>query len=112
MLLSLRLLSFTLFLFLFTPYSHHRDLLSFPTRRSSDLVSPCPCRKSISWPIAATSATAPRAAPRCWRSCSRSEEHTSELQSHHELVCRLLLEKKKTARVASNTANNNLSNQQ
>src|SRR6266540_5027770 len=25
----------------------------------------------------------------------RSEEHTSELQSHHELVCRLLLEKKK-----------------
>src|SRR5438034_7806107 len=26
---------------------------------------------------------------------SRSEEHTSELQSHSELVCRLLLEKKK-----------------
>src|SRR5437667_2356392 len=25
----------------------------------------------------------------------RSEEHTSELQSHHDLVCRLLLEKKK-----------------
>src|SRR5208283_5725428 len=31
-------------------------------------------------------------APR-WR--PRSEEHTSELQSHHDLVCRLLLEKKK-----------------
>src|SRR5437773_8877322 len=29
---------------------------------------------------------------------SRSEEHTSELQSHHDLVCRLLLEKKKTTR--------------
>src|SRR3970282_2992392 len=28
----------------------------------------------------------------------RSEEHTSELQSHHDLVCRLLLEKKKTIR--------------
>src|SRR5437773_109940 len=28
-------------------------------------------------------------------SSSRSEEHTSELQSHHDLVCRLLLEKKK-----------------
>src|SRR5260370_19113002 len=28
---------------------------------------------------------------------SRSEEHTSELQSHLNLVCRLLLEKKKTA---------------
>src|SRR5437667_9253942 len=26
---------------------------------------------------------------------SRSEEYTSELQSHHDLVCRLLLEKKK-----------------
>src|SRR5260221_5372413 len=31
-------------------------------------------------------------------SCARprSEEHTSELQSHSDLVCRLLLEKKKT----------------
>src|SRR5437667_8057356 len=29
-----------------------------------------------------------------WRTM-RSEEHTSELQSHHDLVCRLLLEKKK-----------------
>src|SRR5260221_1363234 len=30
---------------------------------------------------------------RCRHSC-RSEEHTSELQSHSDLVCRLLLEKK------------------
>src|SRR2546430_16674564 len=29
-------------------------------------------------------------------SCRRSEEHTSELQSQSNLVCRLLLEKKKT----------------
>src|SRR5437773_6802024 len=29
------------------------------------------------------------------RHAVRSEEHTSELQSHHDLVCRLLLEKKK-----------------
>src|SRR5437773_3915949 len=28
----------------------------------------------------------------------RSEEHTSELQSHHDLVCRLLLEKKNNIR--------------
>src|SRR5260221_6367990 len=28
----------------------------------------------------------------------RSEEHTSELQSHSDIVCRLLLEKKKDAR--------------
>src|SRR5574343_1250647 len=29
----------------------------------------------------------------------RSEEHTSELQSHHDLVCRLLLEKKKKKKI-------------
>src|SRR6266480_5579619 len=33
----------------------------------------------------------------------RSEEHTSELQSHVKLVCRLLLEKKKTKRVQTTT---------
>src|SRR5208283_6194818 len=32
---------------------------------------------------------------RAGHSHRRSEEHTSELQSHHDLVCRLLLEKKK-----------------
>src|SRR5688572_31838265 len=31
--------------------------------------------------------------------CSRSEEHTSELQSQSNLVCRLLLEKKKAKRL-------------
>src|SRR5207248_4579779 len=30
-----------------------------------------------------------------WQAGSRSEEHTSELQSPYDLVCRLLLEKKK-----------------
>src|SRR5438034_6539097 len=34
---------------------------------------------------------------------SRSEEHTSELQSHSDLVCRLLLEKKKKKNVKSYT---------
>src|SRR5207302_7428795 len=48
--------------------------------------------------LALVSAT--RAATRCWygraasRSRARSEEHTSELQSRENLVCRLLLEKK------------------
>src|SRR5438034_4253948 len=32
----------------------------------------------------------------------RSEEHTSELQSHSDLVCRLLLEKKKKASLQRN----------
>src|SRR5574343_700472 len=33
----------------------------------------------------------------------RSEEHTSEPQSHHDLVCRLLLEKKKNTNKNPNT---------
>src|SRR5438034_7116829 len=35
--------------------------------------------------------------------CDRSEEHTSELQSHSDLVCRLLLEKKKKITTTQNT---------
>src|SRR5436190_13886772 len=35
--------------------------------------------------------------------CPRSEEHTSELQSHSDLVCRLLLEKKKKKKTTNNT---------
>src|SRR5258708_13416975 len=34
----------------------------------------------------------------CYSCSCRSEEHTSELQSPDHLVCRLLLEKKKTSR--------------
>src|SRR5437588_3624122 len=37
----------------------------------------------------------PAPAYRHQKSLARSEEHTSELQSHSDLVCRLLLEKKK-----------------
>src|SRR6266571_9504966 len=36
-----------------------------------------------------------RSPPSLARTARRSEEHTSELQSHVNLVCRLLLEKKK-----------------
>src|SRR5438094_4995998 len=36
-------------------------------------------------------------------SVNRSEEHTSELQSPYDLVCRLLLEKKKSRRRSSRT---------
>src|SRR3712207_8538529 len=54
-------------------------------------------------PASMTRPTWPRATARpsavTWRPCSRtrtrSEEHTSELQSRQYLVCRLLLEKKK-----------------
>src|SRR5437773_5115984 len=40
-----------------------------------------------------TARTSPHGGFAAW---FRSEEHTSELQSHHDLVCRLQLEKKKT----------------
>src|SRR3954449_13636543 len=43
-------------------------------------------------------------APSGGRRIIRSEEHTSELQSHSHLVCRLLLEKKKTHQGAGITA--------
>src|SRR5690606_42033858 len=73
----------------------HRDLHSFPTRRSSDLRNPRLLRR----------ADHPHHPPRPrplldpgapGREADRSEEHTSELQSRENLVCRLLLEKKKT----------------
>src|SRR5690349_21935166 len=42
-----------------------------------------------------------------WRAMDRSEEHTSELQSRRDLVCRLLLEKKKKIKKQNNTENIN-----
>src|SRR5438034_2524297 len=41
----------------------------------------------------------------------RSEEHTSELQSHSDLVCRLLLEKKKKTARKFHSCKRNSSNQ-
>src|SRR5436190_12129748 len=46
-----------------------------------------------------------RAAPGCFR----SEEHTSELQSHSDLVCRLLLEKKNTNGIITKHASHHTS---
>src|SRR5207248_10125060 len=98
---------------------HHPHLHSFPTRRSSDLRAHHNCRSVAAsmgvsgWSSASStaealensrsrvSACARRAAAYGAQtsessSCaSRSEEHTSELQSPYDLVCRLLLEKKK-----------------
>src|SRR5256885_10247573 len=42
--------------------------------------------------------------PGSFLTCSRSEEHTSELQSPCNLVCRLLLEKKKNGHRSDETA--------
>src|SRR2546430_3777369 len=46
-------------------------------------------------PAAAPTDNWPRTSPACANPARRSEEHTSELQSQSNLVCRLLLEKKK-----------------
>src|SRR5215204_6859065 len=43
------------------------------------------------------------------RRAPRSEAHTSELQSHSDLVCRLLLEKKKTTFLGQHKYKKNLS---
>src|SRR3712207_8583492 len=50
--------------------------------------------RSMRWPRQYVSRRLPTSEPRP-RQGSRSEEHTSELQSRQYLVCRLLLEKKK-----------------
>src|SRR3712207_8717379 len=47
-------------------------------------------------PAAVARVSGSRTAPYLARALARSEEHTSELQSRQYLVCRLLLEKKKT----------------
>src|SRR5690606_42103368 len=107
-------------LVLFECHAHPRALHSFPTRRSSDLVTRSiriPRSSGIiqRWPIVAASLAAYRfravrvSAGICatqarrpirrrasLHSVPRSEEHTSELQSRENLVCRLLLEKKNT----------------
>src|SRR5207253_7617815 len=53
----------------------------------------------LMWPIILCSITA--AAIILERLWTRSEEHTSELQSRGHLVCRLLLEKKKKNNISS-----------
>src|SRR5438067_9423747 len=75
-------------------------IYTFPTRRSSDLTAPPDSP--------ATAARQPR--PNCGipltsrdPTVRRSEEHTSELQSRFDLVCRLLLEKKNKLTASSIT---------
>src|SRR5690349_25171491 len=86
--------SVSLVLFFFYSYVDLRDLHSFPTRRSSDL-----CGLSVIEGGQGRHVTALDV------DVVRSEEHTSELQSRRELVCRLLLEKKKQSNVSLNRCN-------
>src|SRR5438067_9414400 len=67
---------------LFRSFQEERFVLDFAGREGF-------MRRSLSLPIVALFSTVPVVAQ------TRSEEHTSELQSRFDLVCRLLLEKKK-----------------
>src|SRR2546427_7375943 len=70
-----------------------------PLRKTSALISPLKLdasstlRAPLARRISAPSPCQPRVGT---VTLTRSEEHTSELQSQSNLVCRLLLEKKKT----------------
>src|SRR5207248_10086361 len=88
--------------FFFQSSADHRDLHSFPTRRSSDLLFSCEELTHIlrAWEAQGRTVLAAvhdlELARRAFtHGVLRSEEHTSELQSPYDLVCRLLLEKKK-----------------
>src|SRR3712207_8449111 len=78
--------------------SLHDALPIWPARRRSTSSTSC---TGTSGSSCAPPSTVPRARTsgskaRGFRFTRRSEEHTSELQSRQYLVCRLLLEKKKT----------------
>src|SRR5947199_2812039 len=94
--------------FVLQSYTDHRDLHSFPTRRSSDLGNTCvlvedevvrrSCAGDHFFQILNEADVFLVLAGRRKIDVAlhvRSEEHTSELQSLRHLVCRLLLEKKK-----------------
>src|SRR5947207_8935164 len=98
-----------IFLFFYS-YGDHRDLHSFPTRPSSDLLHhlaieerrPRFDRRQHRGPIDLHQQIVRQIGQEIEPHHAiqrivvrRSEEHTSELQSHSDLVCRLLLEKKK-----------------
>src|SRR2546429_2456037 len=59
-----------------------------------------PCSLSLARPRKPTPSGCPPTSSGVWSTArSRSEEHTSELQSRLHLVCRLLLEKKNCRRL-------------
>src|SRR2546430_12553722 len=75
---------------IYTLSLHDALPISAPARRAGPGRRPPPAPRP--WRRTARSATACR----CAGTPPRSEEHTSELPSQSNLVCRLLLEKKKT----------------
>src|SRR5690349_23914528 len=66
----------------------------FRSRSRRGVVAPPACRPGRPAPAPRSDRAAARRPARRDRRAARSEEHTSELQSRRDLVCRLLLEKK------------------
>src|SRR5207237_8911767 len=77
---------------LYTLSLHDALPISSTRHAETDGASSSPWARGVSSPRAATTS---RSAVTTAARTKRSEEHTSELQSHLNLVCRLLLEKKK-----------------
>src|SRR5207248_11379453 len=82
------------FAFFYYLSRHHPYLHSFPTRRSSDLVQYVAAQSNTRGQIIAGNQNWNTQVQGTDVDLPRSEEHTSELQSPYDLVCRLLLEKK------------------
>src|SRR5205807_10318304 len=90
--------SFSILSYFFYYSVDPRYLHSFPTRRSSDLLISNGVDAVIAMSsniLVASAALYVEAFYHALAEGLRSEEHTSELQSPCNLVCRLLLEKKK-----------------
>src|SRR2546426_8549002 len=86
-----------IFFFLMIRRPPRSTLFPYTTLFRSVRVRREPCGgPQASWQGGWAGMVAGRSLPGRLRSASRSEEHTSELQSPCNLVCRLLLEKKKT----------------
>src|SRR5205809_7298983 len=92
------------FSFFFSSYLHPRDLHSFPTRRSSDLQ--IPAREQVRERERVRPVISRHRSTLTSHIVTRSEEHTSELQSRLHLVCRLLLEKKKKKKKINHATDN------
>src|SRR5438034_7222006 len=71
-------------------------MIPLPPRSTLSLhdALPISARKERTATAAGTGSRSPATPVSSTSSRARSEEHTSELQSHSDLVCRLLLEKK------------------
>src|SRR5690606_39848831 len=72
-----------------------KNLLILPVSTSSLILAACLSSTEVEKPVVNSYSPGASGSSGSSRALARSEEHTSELQSRENLVCRLLLEKKK-----------------